>query len=132
LFALITTLTRLWQTALYHITSIISYKPEYQSLHTGARVASTSITATQNIERDLPSLPYQVLYGLIGFSGLSYLGTSKYLKQMKFVGVIIGNLQIKQLYRLPNRISTVIEVSLAMLPSWIQILNSTSNCVLSM
>ena len=41
---------------------------------------------------------------------------------MKFVAVIIGNLQVFQIYRLPNRISTAIKVLLAMLPSWIRIL----------
>ena len=51
-----------------------------------------------------------------------YIRTSKYLKRMKFVAAIIGNLQMLRVYRLPNRISTAIEVSLAMVPSWIQIL----------
>ena len=51
-----------------------------------------------------------------------YVRTSKYPKRMKFVAVIIGNLQIVQVYHLPNRMSTAIEVSLAMLPSWIRIL----------
>lgn len=41
---------------------------------------------------------------------------------MKFVAVIIGNLQVLQVYRLPNRMSIAIEVLLAMLPSWIRIL----------
>ena len=40
---------------------------------------------------------------------------------MKYVAVIIGNLEVLQVYRLPNHTSTAIEVSLAMLPSWIQI-----------
>ena len=41
---------------------------------------------------------------------------------MKFVAAIIGNSQMLRVYRLLNRISTAIEVSLAMVPSWIQIL----------
>lgn len=41
---------------------------------------------------------------------------------MKFVGVIIGSLQIFEVYPPPNLISTAIGVSLLMLLSWIRIL----------
>ena len=41
---------------------------------------------------------------------------------MKFAAVIIWSLDVVLVYRLSNRMSTAIEVSLAMLPSWIRIL----------
>jgi len=56
------------------------------------------------------------------YQPILYVRTSKYPKQMKFAAVIIGNLQVLQVYRLPNRISTAIEASSAMVPSWIRIL----------
>ena len=139
--------TRLWQTVPSHTTLIISYKPEYQSLHTGARVTSSTILRTQNIWRDLSTLPYQVLNGLMGFLWLFYLGwvtrwfyiwekknieiinpflclrTSKYLKRMKFVlAIIVTTFQPLRIYRLSNWMSTAIEVSLPIILSWIRIL----------
>jgi hypothetical protein len=66
--------TRLWQTVLSHTTLTISCKLEYQNLHTGAELASSTIQATQNIGKDPPTLPYQVLNGLVGFFMLCYLG----------------------------------------------------------
>ena len=138
--------TKLWQMVLSHTTLTISYKPEYQSLHTGPWMGSTTMQGTQNIGNDPPSLLYQVLK-LLRFFGLSYLGsvtcwffnfekenigninsflyvrTSKYPKRMKFVAVSLGIIQALKTYRLSESLhmSTAIEVSLTMLPtsSWI-------------
>ena len=48
-----------------------------------------------------------------------YVRTSKYPKRMKFVAVIFGNFRLMHIYRLSLRLSTAIEASLRMVPSWI-------------
>ena len=48
--------------------------------------------------------------------------TSKYPKRMKLVANFTMILENLQIYRLSNRLSIAIEVSLAILPSWIRIL----------
>jgi hypothetical protein len=44
--------TRLWQMVLFHTTSTVSCKPEFQNLHMGAGVLLTTIQVIWNIRRN--------------------------------------------------------------------------------